>query len=78
LVKVDESRIGFVPVLTAHGGGGRSGGPFGGLHFPILCASQPPGAAMVASGTCSGDELLSQVSVPEALVEVGVSEMTIA
>jgi hypothetical protein len=51
---------------------------FGGLRFPILCTSQPRGAAMVASGTYSVDYLFAQVSVPEALVEVGPSEMTIA
>ena len=36
MLKVNDSHIGFVPVLATHGGTGRTGGPFGELNYPIL------------------------------------------
>ncbi|HEX3614174.1 MAG TPA: aldehyde dehydrogenase family protein [Sporichthyaceae bacterium] len=39
ILKVNDSHIGQVVGLPTHGGTGRSGGPFGEAHFPILRTS---------------------------------------
>jgi acyl-CoA reductase-like NAD-dependent aldehyde dehydrogenase len=36
LLKINDSHIGFVPILAAHGGTGRTGGPTGELNYVIL------------------------------------------
>ncbi|OXM45185.1 aldehyde dehydrogenase family protein [Amycolatopsis alba] len=36
LLRVNDSHIAFAPVLATHGGTGRTGGPYGELHYPIL------------------------------------------
>ena len=36
LLKVNDSHIGFVPILATHGGNGRTGGPTGELNYVIL------------------------------------------
>lgn len=65
LLKVNSSHIGFAPVLATHGGTGKTGGPYGELHYPILRTSHLQGAAISPSGTYSADDLLAQVSLPE-------------
>ena len=65
LLKVNSSHIGFAPVLATHGGTGRTGGPYGELHYPILRTSHLQGAAISPSGTYSAEDLLAQVSLPE-------------
>lgn len=66
LIKVNESHIGFAPVLATHGGTGRTGGPYGELHYPILRTSHLQGAAVAPCGMFSADELLAQISLPTA------------
>lgn len=65
LLKVNESHIGFAPVLATHGGTGRTGGPFGELHYPVLRTSHLQGIAMSPHGTYSPEDLVAQVSLPE-------------
>ncbi|MBB5867441.1 acyl-CoA reductase-like NAD-dependent aldehyde dehydrogenase [Allocatelliglobosispora scoriae] len=36
ILKVNDSHIGFTPVLPTHGGTGITGGPFGGAAIPLL------------------------------------------
>jgi acyl-CoA reductase-like NAD-dependent aldehyde dehydrogenase len=36
LLKINDSHIGFVPILATHGGTGRTGGPAGELNYVIL------------------------------------------
>lgn len=43
MLKINDSHIGFVPVLATHGGTGRTGGPFGELNYPILRTSHLQG-----------------------------------
>ena len=43
LLKVNDSHIGFVKYLATHGGTGRTGGPFGELHYPLLRTSRLQG-----------------------------------
>jgi acyl-CoA reductase-like NAD-dependent aldehyde dehydrogenase len=65
LLKVNESHIGFAPPLATHGGTGRTGGPHGELHHPILRTSHLQGMAVVPSGTYSPEDLLAEVGLPE-------------
>jgi acyl-CoA reductase-like NAD-dependent aldehyde dehydrogenase len=65
-LKVNASHIGFAPVLATHGGTGRTGGPYGELHYPILRTSHLQGIAISPSGTYTADDLLAQVSLPNA------------
>jgi acyl-CoA reductase-like NAD-dependent aldehyde dehydrogenase len=64
LLKVNDSHIGFSPVLATHGGTGRTGGPYGELHYPILRTSHLQGAAVVPSGVLRAEDLLAQISLP--------------
>jgi acyl-CoA reductase-like NAD-dependent aldehyde dehydrogenase len=68
LLKVNDSHIGFAPVLATHGGTGLTGGPYGELHYPILRTSHLQGAAVAPSGTYSAADLVAQISLPEAAV----------
>ncbi len=36
LLKINDSHVGFVPILSTHGGTGRTGGPTGELNYVIL------------------------------------------
>jgi acyl-CoA reductase-like NAD-dependent aldehyde dehydrogenase len=65
LLKVNESHIGFAAPLATHGGTGRTGGPYGELHYPILRTSHLQGAAVVPSGTYSSEQLAGEVGLPE-------------
>ena len=65
LLKVNESHIGFAAPLATHGGTGRTGGPHGELHYPILRTSHMQGAAIVPSGTYSPAQLAEEVGLPE-------------
>jgi acyl-CoA reductase-like NAD-dependent aldehyde dehydrogenase len=65
LLKVNDSHIGFSPVLATHGGTGRTGGPYGELHYPILRTSHLQGAAVAPSGVFSAEDLLAQISLPD-------------
>jgi acyl-CoA reductase-like NAD-dependent aldehyde dehydrogenase len=66
LLKVNDSHIGFAPVLATHGGTGLTGGPYGELHYPILRTSHLQGASVAPSGAFSAEDLLGQISLPEA------------
>lgn len=46
LLKINDSHIGFVPVLATHGGTGRTGGPYGELHYPLLRTSHLQGISI--------------------------------
>jgi len=65
LLKVNDSHIGFAPVLATHGGTGRTGGPYGELHYPILRTSHLQGASVAPRGAFAADDLLAQISLPE-------------
>jgi len=65
LLKVNESHIGFAAPLATHGGTGRTGGPYGEMHHPILRTSHMQGAAIVPSGTYSPERLAGEVGLPE-------------
>jgi acyl-CoA reductase-like NAD-dependent aldehyde dehydrogenase len=65
LLKVNESHIGFAAPLATHGGTGRTGGPYGELHHPILRTSHMQGAAIVPSGTYTPAQLAEEVGLPE-------------
>jgi hypothetical protein len=36
LLKINDSHVGFLPILATHGGTGRTGGPTGELNYAIL------------------------------------------
>lgn len=36
LLKINDSHVGFLPILSTHGGTGRTGGPMGELNYVIL------------------------------------------
>jgi acyl-CoA reductase-like NAD-dependent aldehyde dehydrogenase len=65
LLKVNESHIGFAAPLATHGGTGRTGGPHGELHWPILRTSHMQGAAIVPSGTYTPERLAAEVGLPD-------------
>lgn len=65
LIKVNDSHIGFAPVLATHGGTGLTGGPYGELHYPILRTSHLQGAAVAPSGVFGPEELTAQISLPK-------------
>ena len=65
LLKVNESHIGFAAPLATHGGTGRTGGPHGEMHYPILRTSHMQGAAIVPSGTYTPERLAAEVGLPE-------------
>lgn len=43
LLKINDSHIGFVPMLSTHGGTGLTGGPFGELNYPLVRTSHLQG-----------------------------------
>ncbi|MER8043646.1 aldehyde dehydrogenase family protein [Streptomyces sp. NPDC094032] len=49
LLKVNDSHIGFLPVLPTHGGTGLTGGPCGEANYPALRTSHVQGVS-IASG----------------------------
>lgn len=49
LLKVNDSHIGFLPILPTHGGTGLSGGVFGEANYPILKTSHLQGVS-IATG----------------------------
>ena len=65
LLKVNQSHISFAAPLATHGGTGRTGGPHGEMHYPILRTSHLQGAAVVPSGTYSSEQLAAEVGLPE-------------
>jgi acyl-CoA reductase-like NAD-dependent aldehyde dehydrogenase len=66
ILKVNESHISFAPMLATHGGTGRTGGPYGELHYPILRTTHLQGAAIVPAGTHTPATLAAEVGLPEA------------
>jgi acyl-CoA reductase-like NAD-dependent aldehyde dehydrogenase len=65
LLKVNDSHIGFAPVLATHGGTGLTGGPYGELHYPALRTSHLQGASLVPSGVFGPEDLEAQISLPK-------------
>jgi acyl-CoA reductase-like NAD-dependent aldehyde dehydrogenase len=65
ILKVNESHIGFVPVVATHGGTGRTGGPYGELHYPILRTTHMQGAAITPCGTHTPATLAAEVGLAE-------------
>lgn len=49
LLKINDSHIGFLPILPTHGGTGLSGGVFGQANYPILRTSHLQGIS-IANG----------------------------
>jgi acyl-CoA reductase-like NAD-dependent aldehyde dehydrogenase len=74
-LKVNASHIGFAPVLATHGGNGRTGGPYGELHYPIVRTTHLQGIAISPSGTYTADDLLAQVSLPDAARTSGTAKI---
>lgn len=46
LLKINDSHVGTVAPLAAHGGTGLSGGPFGGANFPMLSTTHAQGISI--------------------------------
>lgn len=46
LLKINDSHVGTVAPLPAHGGTGLSGGPFGGANFPMLSTTHAQGISI--------------------------------
>jgi acyl-CoA reductase-like NAD-dependent aldehyde dehydrogenase len=46
LLKVNDSHVGTVAPMPAHGGTGLSGGPFGGANFPMLSTTHAQGISI--------------------------------
>jgi len=65
LLKVNDSHIGFAPVLATHGGTGLTGGPYGELHYPMLRTSHLQGASIAPSEAFAAEDLLAQISLPK-------------
>lgn len=53
LLKINDSHVGFLPILATHGGTGRTGGPTGELNYVILRTTHWQGISRAhhASGT---------------------------
>jgi acyl-CoA reductase-like NAD-dependent aldehyde dehydrogenase len=56
LLKVNDSHIGFVKYLATHGGTGRTGGPFGELHYPLLRTSRLQGITISMPASAAGTQ----------------------
>lgn len=56
LLKINDSHLGFAPVLATHGGTGLTGGPGGELNYPILRTTHLQGIS-IGSGIVPFDEL---------------------
>ncbi|MFI1764506.1 aldehyde dehydrogenase family protein [Streptomyces sp. NPDC020800] len=54
LLKVNDSHIGFLPVLPTHGGTGLTGGPCGEANYPALRTSHLQGVSVAAGIDPSG------------------------
>lgn len=59
LLKVNDSHIGFLPLLPTHGGTGLTGGPGGEANYPILRTSHLQGVS-VAHGVRPGAAVFAQ------------------
>lgn len=55
LLKINDSHVGFVPILATHGGTGRTGGPTGELNYTILRTTHWQGISR-ARGSARGHE----------------------
>jgi acyl-CoA reductase-like NAD-dependent aldehyde dehydrogenase len=77
LLRINESHIGFAPLLATHGGTGRTGGPFGEMHYPSLRTSHMQGIAISPHGTNTPADLLAEVSFKGA-EEHGERELSLA
>jgi acyl-CoA reductase-like NAD-dependent aldehyde dehydrogenase len=55
LLKINDSHVGFVPILATHGGTGRTGGPTGELNYAILRTTHQQGISRARGST--GDVL---------------------
>lgn len=51
LIKVNDSHIGFLPVVPTHGGTGLTGGAFGEGNYPMLKTSHLQGVALGKGGS---------------------------
>ncbi|MFI1293617.1 aldehyde dehydrogenase family protein [Streptomyces sp. NPDC020792] len=59
LLKVNDSHIGFLPVLPTHGGTGLTGGPGGEANYPLLRTSHLQGVS-VARGVRPAEAVFSR------------------
>ncbi|MGW2339167.1 aldehyde dehydrogenase family protein [Streptomyces sp. NPDC001661] len=64
LLKVNDSHIGFLPLLPTHGGTGLTGGPGGEANYPILRTSHLQGVS-VARGVRPGAAVFAQVGTDD-------------
>ncbi|MFF0777725.1 aldehyde dehydrogenase family protein [Streptomyces sp. NPDC003720] len=68
LVKVNDSHIGFLPVLPTHGGTGLTGGPGGEANYPLLRTSHLQGVS-VARGVRPSEAVFGGPAAPGGPVE---------
>ncbi|WP_406083463.1 aldehyde dehydrogenase family protein [Streptomyces virginiae] len=61
LLKVNDSHIGFLPVLPTHGGTGLTGGPGGEANYPLLRTSHLQGVS-VARGVRPADAVFGDLT----------------
>ncbi|MFE9632389.1 aldehyde dehydrogenase family protein [Streptomyces sp. NPDC006463] len=66
LLKVNDSHLGFLPVLPTHGGTGLTGGPCGEANYPALRTSHLQGVS-VAAGIDPAGAVFAGPDVREAL-----------
>ncbi|MFJ4526307.1 aldehyde dehydrogenase family protein [Streptomyces sp. NPDC088810] len=66
LLKVNDSHIGFLPVLPTHGGTGLTGGPGGEANYPALRTSHLQGVS-VAAGIDPATAVFAAPDTPEVL-----------
>ncbi len=50
LLKINDSHLGFAPILATHGGTGRTGGPTGELNYVVLRATHWQGISRAGAG----------------------------
>ncbi|MEU8541835.1 aldehyde dehydrogenase [Streptomyces sp. NPDC048717] len=67
LLKVNDSHIGFLPVLPTHGGTGLTGGPGGEGNYPVLRTSHLQGVS-VAHGVRPTEAVFADLKKKEASV----------
>jgi hypothetical protein len=46
LLKINDSHIGFLPIVPTHGGTGMTGGAFGEGNYPMLKTSHVQGVSL--------------------------------
>ncbi|MEU0333923.1 aldehyde dehydrogenase [Streptomyces sp. NPDC006193] len=68
LLKVNDSHIGFLPLLPTHGGTGLTGGPTGEANYPILRTSHLQGVS-VARGVRPGAAVFAQAGPDDVDVQ---------